>query len=35
MERDFTPSLLDTLRRFLDYFLPLIDEYVVFLEKNR
>ena len=35
VERDFTPSLLDKLRRFLDYFLPLIDEYVVFLEKNR
>jgi NADH-quinone oxidoreductase subunit D len=35
VERDFTPSLLDKVRRFLDYFLPKIDEYVVFLEKNR
>lgn len=35
VERDFTPSLLEKLRRFLDYFLPKIDEYVVFLEKNR
>jgi NADH dehydrogenase I D subunit len=35
VERDFTPSLLEKLRRFLDYFVPKIDEYVVFLEKNR
>ncbi len=35
VERDFTPSLLDKLRRFVDYFLPKIDEYVIFLEKNR
>jgi NADH dehydrogenase I D subunit len=35
VERDFTPSLLEKLRRFLEYFVPKIDEYVVFLEKNR
>ncbi|MGH7234752.1 MAG: NADH dehydrogenase (quinone) subunit D [Nitrospiraceae bacterium] len=35
VERDFTPSLLDKVRRFLDYFPPMIDEYVVFLETNR
>jgi len=35
VERDFTPSLIEKLRRFLDYFPPKIDEYVVFLEKNR
>lgn len=35
VERDFTPSLLEKLRQFLDYFMPKIDEYVVFLEKNR
>jgi NADH-quinone oxidoreductase subunit D len=35
VERDFTPSLLEKLRQFLSYFLPKIDEYVVFLEKNR
>ncbi|MDE3035522.1 MAG: NADH dehydrogenase (quinone) subunit D [Nitrospirota bacterium] len=35
VERDFTPALLSKLRAFLDYFLPKIDEYVVFLEKNR
>ncbi len=35
VERDFTPSLLGKLRQFLAYFLPKIDEYVVFLETNR
>lgn len=35
VERDFTPSLIGKLRRFLDYLPPMIDEYVVFLEKNR
>lgn len=35
VERDFTPSLVQKLRKFLDYFPPKIDEYVVFLEKNR
>ena len=35
VERDFTPSLIEKLRRFLEYFSPKIDEYVVFLEKNR
>ena len=35
VERDFTPSLLEKLKQFLDYFPPKIDEYVVFLEKNR
>ena len=35
VERDFTPSLFAKLKQFLDYFPPKIDEYVVFLEKNR
>jgi len=35
VERDFTPSLLDKLKKFLDYFPPKIDEYIVFLETNR
>jgi NADH:ubiquinone oxidoreductase subunit D len=35
VERDFTPSLLEKLKQFLVYFPPKIDEYVVFLEKNR
>ncbi len=35
VERDFTPSLLEKLKKFLDYFPPKIDEYQVFLEKNR
>ena len=35
VERDFTPSLVGKIRLFLDYFPPKIDEYVVFLEKNR
>jgi NADH dehydrogenase I D subunit len=35
VERDFTVSLLDKLRQFLDYFPPKIDEYKVFLETNR
>jgi len=35
VERDFTPSLEDKVRRFLDYFPPKIDEYVTFLERNR
>lgn len=35
VERDLTPSLVQKLRKFLDYFPPKIDEYVVFLEKNR
>jgi NADH:ubiquinone oxidoreductase subunit D len=35
VERDFTASLLDKLKQFLDYFPPKIDEYQVFLETNR
>jgi NADH dehydrogenase I D subunit len=35
VERDFTSSLLDKLKQFLDYFPPKIDEYKVFLETNR
>ena len=36
VERDFTPSLFaKASKQFLDYFPPKIDEYVVFLEKNR
>ena len=35
VERDFTPSLLEKLKLFLDYFPPKIEEYTVFLEKNR
>ena len=35
VERDFTPSLIEKLKRFLDYFPPKIDEYMVFLETNR
>ncbi len=35
VERDFTVSLDNKLRGFLDYFPPKIEEYVVFLEKNR
>ena len=35
VERDFTPSLEEKIRKFLDYFPPKIDEYVIFLEKNR
>ena len=35
VERDFDDSLIDKIKRFLDYFPPKIDEYVVFLEKNR
>lgn len=35
VERDFTHSLEDKVRRFLDYFPPKIDEYVTFLERNR
>ncbi|MBS0170586.1 MAG: NADH dehydrogenase (quinone) subunit D [Nitrospira sp.] len=35
VERDFTPSLFAKLKQFLDYFPPKIDEYVIFLEKNR
>jgi NADH dehydrogenase I D subunit len=35
VERDFTASLLDKLKQFLDYFPPKIDEYVIFLETNR
>jgi NADH:ubiquinone oxidoreductase subunit D len=35
VERDFTPSLFEKLKQFLVYFPPKIDEYVVFLEKNR
>jgi NADH dehydrogenase I D subunit len=35
VERDFTASLLDKLKQFLDYFPPKIDEYIVFLETNR
>jgi NADH dehydrogenase I D subunit len=33
--RDFTPSLIEKLRAFLDYFPPRIDEYQTFLENNR
>ena len=35
VERDFTPDLVEKLRRFVDYFPPKIDEYVTFLETNR
>ncbi len=35
VERDFTPSLETKIRDFLAYFPAKIDEYVVFLEKNR
>ena len=35
VERDLTPTLIDKLKQFLDYFPPKIDEYQVFLEKNR
>ena len=35
VERDFTPELVDKLRRFVEYFPPKIDEYVTFLETNR
>src|SRR5207247_6330352 len=35
VERDFTPELVDTLLRFVEYFPPKIDEYVTFLETNR
>ncbi len=35
VERDFTHSLEDKIRRFLDYFPPKIEEYIIFLEKNR
>jgi hypothetical protein len=35
VERDLTPSLIQKLKQFLDYFPPKIDEYIVFLEKNR
>ena len=34
VERDFTPSLEEKIRKFLDYFPPKIDEYVVFLGKK-
>ena len=34
VERDLTPSLIEKLKQFLDYFPPKIDEYVVFLEKE-
>ena len=35
VERDFNDSLIDKVKRFLEYFPPKIDEYVTFLEKNR
>ena len=35
VERDLTSSLLAKLRHFVEYLPPKIDEYVVFLEKNR
>ena len=35
VERDFTPDLVEKLRRFVEYFPPKIDEYVTFLETNR
>ncbi|HMI39474.1 MAG TPA: NADH-quinone oxidoreductase subunit D, partial [Nitrospiraceae bacterium] len=35
VERDFTPSLIEKLKQFLDYFPPKIEEYKVFLETNR
>jgi NADH:ubiquinone oxidoreductase subunit D len=33
VERDFTPSLTEKVQKFLDYFPPKIDEYVVFGKK--
>jgi NADH:ubiquinone oxidoreductase subunit D len=35
VERDFTSSLIEKLKQFLDYFPSKIDEYKVFLETNR
>ena len=35
VERDFSPDLIETMRAYLDYFPPKIDEYMTFLEKNR
>ncbi len=35
VERDFSPDLVETIYEFLDYFIPKIDEYMIFLEKNR
>jgi NADH:ubiquinone oxidoreductase subunit D len=35
VERDFTPALFAKLKQFLEYFPSKIDEYVIFLEKNR
>jgi NADH dehydrogenase I D subunit len=35
VERDLTPSLIEKLKQFMDYFPPKIDEYMVFLETNR
>ena len=35
VEKGFSPDLVQTLDEYLDYFPPKIDEYMVFLEKNR
>src|SRR2546428_8870906 len=35
VERDFTPDLVEKLRRFCDYFPPKLKEYVTFLNTNR
>src|SRR3989442_1420911 len=35
VERDFTPDLVEKLRRFCDYFPPKLEEYVTFLNTNR
>jgi NADH-quinone oxidoreductase subunit D len=35
VERDFTPDLVEKLRRFCDYFPPKLEEYVTFLDTNR
>ena len=35
VERDFSADLVETMYEYLDYFPPKIDEYMIFLEKNR
>ncbi|HIA14075.1 MAG TPA: NADH dehydrogenase (quinone) subunit D [Nitrospirales bacterium] len=35
VEKDFSPDLVETIYEYLDYFPPKIDEYMIFLEKNR
>ncbi len=35
IEKDFSPDLVETIYKYLDYFPPKIDEYMIFLEKNR